>query len=166
MNMYPTPRPTRITNHGSLFTTTMAKDYQYGFAITADADTNFAQADMVNTANMSPLYYVIGALLISICYISFSLFCWVSYNQKYQQRLLSLRRQKQKQRRNEMISHIPLSARSGKSKPSPKSNTFSMSPTSNRSSTHAPTTVSIKSRQSSWEIEDEEFKEVDYETGA
>merc|ERR1712190_653487 len=106
--MAPTPRPTRMTSHGSLFTTTMSNDFQSGFAITADEDTNLAQTDTV-TANMSPLYYVIGALLISICYISVSLFCWVSYNQKYQQKIMALRRQKQQNIEDAVVAHIPLS---------------------------------------------------------
>merc|ERR1719410_491787 len=124
------------------------------------------QGDEVNTSDMSPLYYVIAALLISICYISFSLFCWVSYNQKYQQKIVNLRRQKQRseQDHNQIVSHIPLSARSGKSKQS--ANIFSLSPTTNRSGIKAPTSNhSNPSRENSWNEDEEEFKEVDYETG-
>ena len=46
-------------------------------------------------SNLNPLYYVITALLTSICYISCSFFCWVHYNHKYNKRIIELKRNSQ-----------------------------------------------------------------------
>eukprot|EP00483_Globobulimina_turgida_P004443 UN04452 len=42
--------------------------------------------------NLNPLYYVITVLLISICYVSGSLFCWVHYHHKYTANVIDLKR--------------------------------------------------------------------------
>eukprot|EP01083_Nonionella_stella_P220625 789162_1 len=83
----PTSRPTRSTRARIWETTTT----QHAAFNIADDDDDLEQEDDTNDeteyeeseSNLKPLYYVVGALFLSICYVSVSLFCWVHYNQKY-----------------------------------------------------------------------------------